>query len=105
MKTKEQKFARIAALFAVSNLGHFHNIKVERYIQDDRSWTGDAYSEVCSIAGHLMETEEHEEYFTGEAEMWSNDLREFETIGAIAMQWPYHNDWLMAIDAIPEGGG
>lgn len=109
MKTRAEKIARIAALFAVSNLGHFHNIKVEKYINDDpnpsprgRAWSDDAYSEVCGIAGHLMENEEHEQYFGDEARGWQETFKDT-SIEDIAKQYKWHSEWLLKIAAIPEG--
>jgi len=109
MKTKEQKIARIAALFAVSNLGQFHMIKVEQWIVDDQpaprmrsQWTGNAYSDVCMIAGHLMENDEHEHYFGDEATGWVKELSQIGDIKLIAERWPHHSEWLLKIDAMPE---
>jgi hypothetical protein len=86
MFTPEQKIARVAAGMAISNLGHLGlNVK-EEALTDTRypgSWTGSAGGDVCHLAGHLMENDEHETYFTEEAEGWvgniAGDLEKFAT--------------------------
>lgn len=103
MKTKEEKIARIAALLAVSNLGHFHNIKVDDFTKEDTiMWSGDPYSDVCMIAGHLMENDEHEEYFGEEARMWHERFIVRHTPRMIADEFPWHAEWINKIAEIPE---
>jgi hypothetical protein len=76
MDVSHGKLCRLAAAFAMSNMGH----QVPETITKDIQTSDDKYivtprSEVEQVAGHLMESDEHEDLFAQEAEMWYKDLK------------------------------
>lgn len=71
MKIDRIKLPRLAAAFAISNLGHEvpADIAEGPYLEHSSP-----RNEVENYAGHLMESDEHEDIFAAEAEMWARDL-------------------------------
>lgn len=96
MKTEAERIARMASLMAVSNTGHLHNLDIERATDTRWGWNPVARYDVCNIAGHLMENEDHEDYFGDEAESWEKQIRE---AGAEAFieQFPHHREMLTKV--------
>lgn len=104
MSDDPRKIHRVAAAMAVSNYGHLGlTVPVSRVTD----WTpskpqhSSARSEVCDLAGNIMETDEHEEMFAGEADSWESQIKgHFEgdlTKFADAFYW--HKEWILAIQA------
>jgi ABC-type branched-subunit amino acid transport system ATPase component len=91
--------ARAAAIMAVSNMGQLEQINLGATINNSLHWTGDAYSEVCQIAGHLMESYEHEEIFAAEAEAWLKTIKQHKSLQSFAAEYPHHEKWLLSIAA------
>lgn len=89
----EQLLSRLAAVFAVSNFGMINYINDPVGTPSD--WDDTPESEIEGIAGGLMESDEHEELFRGEARMWYNTLKNL-SIGEIAEQYHY-NSWVADI--------
>ena len=76
MITEQQKIARMASIMAVSNLGHLHNIDLERNTDFSRFKPAEsARYDVCQVAGHLIESDDHEDMFSEEAEGWEQQIR------------------------------
>lgn len=97
MLTEAQKIARIASLMAVSNLGHLHNINLGRVTDFSRFKPADnARYDVCTVAGHLIESDDHEDMFSEEAESWEQRFREagFE---AFVNQYSHHEEMLRKV--------
>lgn len=69
----EQKHARLAAAFAISNMGQEvpNDVGKGNFLEWERS----SRHAVDNLAGHLMETDEHEEIFAEEAEMWDETIQ------------------------------
>lgn len=73
--TQEAKVARVAAGLAISNLGHLGiNVTPGDLLANPKGWTGDAESDICQLAGHLIESDEHEALFRTEAAIWQDVL-------------------------------
>lgn len=72
MRTDARINARLGAALAISNLGHSVPDDIAAHPEN---WMPDAKSEVCQLAGHLMESDLHEEIFSGEAEYWERYAR------------------------------
>jgi hypothetical protein len=73
VEVSEGKLCRLAAAFAISNMGQ----EVPKDIAKAPFGHGpyvSAEGQVDQFAGHLMETDEHEDIFHGEAQMWYGDL-------------------------------
>lgn len=66
----KRRASQLAACFAVSNLG------METYLDSERAahfpWPDNPRSAVERLAGHLMESDEHEEIFADEAQGYFN---------------------------------
>jgi hypothetical protein len=71
----ERRIARLAAWFAISNLGHTHNMRQEDAGSTKHHWARDPNAAVCDIAGHLMEDDSHERLFGEEADGWYQELK------------------------------
>lgn len=72
MKTNPIITARLAAGMAISNMGQ----EVPAYISDrPKNWSPSVEYTVCDLAGHIMETDEHEDIFVGEAKGWLKYIR------------------------------
>jgi hypothetical protein len=71
---KEQQINRAAAWMAVSNMGL--PLDRERFLRwtPPKRYTNSPRSEIEDFAGHLMESEEHEDTFVGEAESWARQI-------------------------------
>lgn len=98
----ERRVARLAAWFAVSNLGHMHNMDESEAGDTHYDWPKDPRNAVENIAGHLMESDEHEEIFAEEAESW---FERFKNLSAeeIREQYAYKSDqWFEDILAVPD---
>lgn len=85
---------RIAAGLAISNMGQEVPERIYESSEDQR-WETTARSEVESLAGHLMETDEHDEIFVGEAEMWYENIKDL-SLNEILRQFQ-HNSWVEKI--------
>ena len=96
MTDDPRKVARVAAGMAISNYGHLGgSIPVERVTDTHWGWSTDAFSEVCSVAGSIMETDEHEEMFGDEARGWEKQILEM-GLEAFALKFSYHS-WIRTI--------
>lgn len=73
MDLPHNKLCRLSAAFAISNMGQTVPKDIAERISDSPYCT--PRSEIDNFAGHLMETDEHEEIFAGEAEMWYDLLK------------------------------
>lgn len=87
------KRARLAAAFALSNMGHQvpENMAEKPYSDDDTP-----RSQIDDFGGHLMESDEHEEIFAGEAEMWYKTLGD-QSINEILRIYGPHSPWIEQI--------
>lgn len=93
MPSREQTLSRIAALFAVSNLGLMTYIK--DHVGEIEHWGNTPEYEVENLAGFLMESDEHEAIFGGEARMWYDQIKNL-SFGEIREQYHY-NDWIATV--------
>ena len=90
MISMDQKLARIAAGMALSNLGHVPiNITEESILDTRYPWSVDEYSEICSLSGHLLESETMEEDFRDEALMWRASIKNKEFLAQQAALTPW----------------
>lgn len=99
--TDVRQIYRVAAAMAVSNYGHLGlTIPVSR-VTDWRVPTNKAYaspeSEVCDIAGSIMETDEHEAMFGEEAASWAETISKYQTLEEFAEAFPHHREWILTI--------
>lgn len=92
--TDEMKRGRLGALFAVSNYGLEHHIR-EMHYNDPSTWTGHAEFDVVTIASSIIENEDMQEIFEGEARSWENRIADggFEKYKRIFGHYP----WVAAI--------
>lgn len=98
MELSPKKRSRLAAAFAISNMGQ----KVPDDIAETRfGWASTHQQAVCDLAGHLMETDEHERIFTQEARMWSGYLRKTSRKELLRIHGP-HCPWIQQILDVPE---
>ena len=97
MITEQQKIARMASIMAVSNLGHLHNINLERNT-DFRLFkpAESARYDVLQVAGHLIECDDHEDYFGDEAEGWETQIRKA-GVEAFINHYSHHEDLLRKV--------
>ena len=98
--THEAKVARVAAGLAISNLGHLGtNVKPSDLLTNPKDWTGDAESDVCQLAGHLMENDDHESLFTQEAAGWADHIKnDYATdLSRVAAVFTWH-PWIKQIE-------
>lgn len=96
MTDDPRKIARVAAGMAISNYGHLGgSVPVDRVTDTRWSWSTDAFSEVCNVAGNIIESDEHEEMFGDEAEGWEKQIREV-GLEAFAERFSYHS-WIRTI--------
>lgn len=87
------KIARLAAATAISNYG----FQVPRHIAENpESWAETAWAEMCSLAGHLMESDKHERMFCEEAESWENNIKK-EGIEAFVEKRKSRSPWMVDI--------
>lgn len=93
------KYARAGALLAVSNMGHWHNLRPDAILCNPSGWCDEARYEVCTVAGHLMESDEHEEIFGDEAAAWEKLFTE-NGMEKMAKDYPHHAEWINAIAAM-----
>lgn len=96
MKPEHERVARIGAIMAVSNLGHFHNLNLESAIDPRGGWGDNARYDVCNIAGHLMECDDHEELFGDEAQRFEDELLGIGIEDFIKL-YPHHEEWLRKV--------
>ena len=98
----KQRINRIAAGMAVSNMGllglHLTVEQLLRWKPSER-YDNTPRSEVEDFAGSLMESNEHEVAFAGEAEWWAEQIT---TVGipAFAEQYYHHADWIMQLNEV-----
>lgn len=100
MDLPDGKLCRLAAAFAMSNMGH----KVPEDIARPPFGHGPYVSpegQIDQWAGHLMETDEHEDIFHGEAEMWYDTLSKQSTEEVLRIHSP-HCPWIQEIIDAPE---
>jgi hypothetical protein len=90
---RERTLSHIAAVFAVSNLGMMTYLNDP--VGEPSRWDDTPENEVENIAGHLMESDDHEAIFGGEARMWYNKIKDL-SFGEIVEQYHY-NDWVTNI--------
>lgn len=100
MDITTQKINRAAAAMAVSNYGHgADEDRILRWKPHMR-FMNSPRSEVEDLAGHLMENEEHEEMFAGEAESWADTIIRDGGLVKFAANYPHHEKWLLALAEI-----
>lgn len=94
-----QRINRAAAAMAVSNYGH--GADPSRILDWWRPnlTHGTPRAEVCDLAGHLMESDDHEEMFAEEAEGWAKTIAEAGGLVPFAEQFPHHKEWLLKLAA------
>jgi hypothetical protein len=98
MKLSPKKRSRLAAALAVSNLGH----RVPEDIHETFfGWSDTPESEIGDLAGHLMESNEHEHIFYAEAEMWGKYLDRIDEESLLRFHGP-HSPWIEKILNVPE---
>lgn len=89
--TQEQKIARMASIMAISNMGLLHFCEGRNLLSGhivDR-----AEYDVCSLAGHLIESDEHEEIFGAEAKMWE-EITKKDGLEKMMENYPHHREWM-----------
>lgn len=89
-----QKINRVAAAMAVSNYGHGTDVPKILNIYPTEYST--PRSEVDYLAGHLMETDDHEDMFAEEAESWAKKIRK-EGLANFAAKYKNHDGWINQI--------
>lgn len=102
MSDDPRKIHRVAAAMAVSNYGH---LGLSIPVSSVTRWTpskpeySSARQEVCDLAGSIMETDEHEEVFAGEAESWETTIREQHggDLVKFAEAFHWHKEWILEI--------
>lgn len=97
MDIDTQKINRAAAAMAVFNYGH--SVDADRVLD----WTpnlrygNSPRQEICDLAGHLMESDDHEEMFAGEADSWAKTIQKDGGLVAFAKTFDHHKTWLLAL--------
>jgi len=90
MVSMDQKLARIAAGLALSNLGLVGvHITEDQILATHFPWSVDEYSEVCSLGGHLIESDDMEETFRDEAIMWRASIKNKKFLALYAKSRPW----------------
>ncbi len=97
MELSPQKNSQLAAAFTISNMGQ----KVPEDISSSGCWSSTPQSAICNLAGHLMETDEHERIFVKEAAYWSEYVREKSREELVSVHG-VHSPWLEAIMDAPD---
>lgn len=99
----KQRINRVAAMMAISNMGQ--TVDVDRVLnwKPNTRFNRDARSEICDLAGHFMETDEHEDIFAGEAESWAKGIKKV-GLSTFADQHPRHADTIRKIMEIAADG-
>lgn len=97
MKIEDQRINLAAAMMAVSNYGH--GVDAEKVLRWEpcARYGNSPRTEVERLAGHLMETEEHEDMFAGEAESWAKTIRQSGGLTKFADLYPHHAEILHKI--------
>lgn len=98
-----RRASRLAAWFAASNMGLMSQIDQSRAGETGAAWWNDPSNEVLGLIGHFCESDEHEEIFIGEAEMWFENIKNLSVDEA--REKYKHNDgreWFDAILSVPE---
>jgi hypothetical protein len=94
----DRRIARIAAMMAVSNCGHGVDVaKVTRPIDHNSPYPITARNEVEYLAGHLIETDEHETMFANEATSWAKEIKKTGGLRPFAARFPHHADTIRAV--------
>jgi len=94
MADDPRKIARLAAAMAISNYGHLGlNVSVDEVLETRWKWSDSAESEVCSLAGRLMECDDHEVMFCQEARSWEKTITGYGLRG-FADLYPHHKEWI-----------
>lgn len=95
-----QRINRAAAMMAVSNYGH--GVDVERVLnwKPVQRFGNTPRSEVEDLAGHLMESYEHEDMFAEEAEGWAKDIKAAGGLAEFAKLFPHHAEVLGKLQEI-----
>lgn len=96
MALSHAQLCRLSAAFAISNMGQGIPADIGTAPLSKESPFLTPRSEVENWAGHLMETDEHEDIFAGEAEMWYKDLAKKER-EEILQVWGAHSPWIQQI--------
>ena len=100
MDVSVQRINRAAAAMAVSNMGHgVDEHRVLNWTPSSR-YANSPRQEVCDLAGHLIESDEHEDIFGEEAEDWAKQISEAGGLATFALQFPHHARWLTALEDI-----
>lgn len=97
MNIEQQRINRAAAAMAVSNYGHgADEARILNWTPNAR-YGNSPRSEVCDLAGHLMESDEHEEMFADEAEGWAETIKKDGGLRKFAANYPHHEAWLFKL--------
>lgn len=94
----ERRRAQLAAAFAMSNMGH--QVPADIAKNPDR-WPSSVRNAVENLCGHLMETDEHEDIFADEADMWATMIDSTST-EQILRTHGQHCPWIKKILDVPE---
>jgi hypothetical protein len=86
------KRARLAAAFAISNFGYTVPLGAALHPED---WSESAQANVEDLAGHLMESREHERLFGDEARMWYAYVRKHPR--KVLLEMHGYHPWVKAI--------
>lgn len=98
MELSAKKRSQLAAAFSISNMGQ----RVPDDIAETRfGWSETPQSAICNLAGHLMESDEHEDIFVSEAEMWGRYLDDHTKEDILRIHGP-HCPWIQKIVDVPE---
>ena len=100
MDAATQKINRAAAAMAVSNYGHtLDEARILNWKPSDRH-SNSPRQEVCDLAGHLMESDEHEELFADEADGWAKSITEAGGLLAFAETFHWHKSWILQLEKL-----
>ncbi len=90
--TEDKIINRVAAMMAVSNYGFAVDVnRVLRWELPTR-YDNSPRSEVCDLAGHLIESDEHEEMFADEAFGWRKEIIKAGGLSKFAAVYRHHAD-------------
>ncbi len=100
MNIDQQRINRAAAAMAVSNYGHGADEARILNWKPNLRFGNTPRSEVEDLAGHLMETDEHEDMFAGEAESWATQIKKDGGLRKFAEMYPHHEAWLLKLSEL-----
>lgn len=100
MDTATQKINRAAAAMAVLNYGFdVDHSRVLRW-EPNLRYGNSPRQEICDLAGHLIESDEHGELFAGEADGWAAQITEEGGLLQFAEKYHWHKPWILQLEAL-----